>query len=94
MWRTSAKGISRLGLKTAQGITPIVPGARGRYRAGAEVPDAMLLEKGVFVSGFGYPVVPQGHARLRAQICAAHTPEQLDRAVAWFEEAGRELGLI
>jgi len=45
-----------------------------------------LLERGVYVSGFGYPVVPQGHARLRAQISAAHSQEELDRAVDAFVE--------
>ena len=53
----------------------------------------MLLEEGVFVTGFGYPVVPQGEARVRCQISAAHTREDLDRALAAFRSVGRKLGL-
>jgi glycine C-acetyltransferase len=44
--------------------------------------------------GFFYPVVPQGQARIRVQLCADHTPEQIDRAVAVFGAVGRELGVI
>ena len=53
-----------------------------------------LLEEGIYVTGFFYPVVPKGQARIRVQISAAHTPEQIDRAVAAFEKVGRELGAI
>ena len=53
-----------------------------------------LLEKGVFAIGFFYPVVPEGTARIRTQISAAHTRDQLDRAVDAFVACGRELGLI
>jgi glycine C-acetyltransferase len=52
-----------------------------------------LLEEGVFVTGFGYPV-PEGTARIRVQISSALTREELDRALAAFESVGRELGLI
>jgi glycine C-acetyltransferase len=55
---------------------------------------ARLLEFGVYVVGFFYPVVPQGQARIRVQISAQHTTEQLDRAMGAFEQAGTELGLI
>jgi len=51
-------------------------------------------EKGVYVSGFGFPVVPQGHARLRCQISAVHTDEDLDEAVRAFTDVGREFGAI
>jgi glycine C-acetyltransferase len=53
-----------------------------------------LLAEGVYVVGFSYPVVPKGQARIRVQMSAAHTQAQLDRAVAAFERAGRELGLL
>ena len=53
-----------------------------------------LYELGVLVSGFFYPVVPMGQARVRVQLSAAHTKEQLDRALAAFGQAGRELGLV
>ena len=54
----------------------------------------MLLEQGVFVTGFGYPVVPQGTARVRCQISAAHQRDDLDQALAAFERVGKQLGLI
>ena len=53
-----------------------------------------LLELGVYVIGFFYPVVPNGQARIRTQISAAHEPEHLQVAVKAFRQAGRELGLI
>jgi glycine C-acetyltransferase len=53
-----------------------------------------LLEEGVYVIGFSYPVVPKGQARIRVQISAAHTHEQLTRAVTAFGKVGRELGVI
>jgi glycine C-acetyltransferase len=54
----------------------------------------LLLKEGVFVTGFGYPVVPQGQARVRCQISAAHTRADLDEALAAFKKVGRQLGLI
>jgi glycine C-acetyltransferase len=53
-----------------------------------------LLEKGVYVIGFFYPVVPQDKARIRVQLSAAHTKEHLDKAVQAFTEVGKELGVI
>ena len=53
-----------------------------------------LLEEGVFVTGFGYPVVPEGTARIRVQMSAALEPEHLDRAVSAFEKVGQEAGLL
>jgi glycine C-acetyltransferase len=53
-----------------------------------------LLEKGVYAIGFFYPVVPQGKARIRTQISAAHTREQLDKGIEAFVETGKELGVI
>jgi glycine C-acetyltransferase len=53
-----------------------------------------LLELGVYVIGFSYPVVPMGKARIRTQMSAGHTREHLDRAIEAFTTAGRELGLI
>jgi glycine C-acetyltransferase len=54
----------------------------------------MLLDEGVFVTGFGYPVVPQGEARVRCQVSAGHTRDDLDRALAAFDTVGRRLGLV
>ena len=53
-----------------------------------------LLEEGIYVVGFSYPVVPQGKARIRTQMSAAHEKEHLDHALAAFETAGRELGVL
>ncbi len=84
--------IGRLGLKVVEGVTPIVPVIVGETAVAIRAQQA-LLQRGVFVSGFGYPVVPKGEARLRCQICATHTREQLDQAVAAFREVRDELGL-
>jgi glycine C-acetyltransferase len=53
-----------------------------------------LLEKGIYVIGFSFPVVPQGQARIRIQLSAAHTPDQLQRAVQAFTNVGKELGVV
>jgi len=81
------------GFRIPQGMHPIVPVIVGDT-ALAMAMGKDLLERGVYVSGFGYPVVPQGHARLRAQISAAHTREDLDRAVAAFLEVARAHGVL
>ncbi len=81
------------GFRIPAGMHPIVPVIVGDT-ALAMAMGKDLLERGVYVSGFGYPVVPQGHARLRAQISAAHTREDLDRAVAAFVEVARAHGVL
>jgi glycine C-acetyltransferase len=53
-----------------------------------------LLGHGIYVIGFSFPVVPQGQARIRIQLSAAHTDDQLDRAIAAFTQVGKELRLI
>ena len=53
-----------------------------------------LLAKGIYVIGFSYPVVPQGQARIRIQVSAAHCEAQIDHAIAAFAEAGKELGVL
>jgi glycine C-acetyltransferase len=53
-----------------------------------------LLGRGIYVIGFSFPVVPQGQARIRIQVSAAHTTDQLDRAAAAFAEIGKELGIV
>jgi glycine C-acetyltransferase len=55
---------------------------------------AAMLEQGVYVVGFSYPVVPKGAARIRVQLSAAHEKEHLDRAIAAFKTVGQELGVI
>jgi len=53
-----------------------------------------LLGHGIYVIGFSYPVVPRGQARIRLQVSAAHTDEQIDRAIAAFGAVGKELGVV
>jgi len=55
---------------------------------------ARLLELGIYVTGFYYPVVPKGEARIRVQLSAAHTREHLDRAIEAFETCGKETGVL
>jgi glycine C-acetyltransferase len=54
----------------------------------------MLLDEGVFVTGFGFPVVPQGQARVRCQLSAAHSRDDLDQAISAFKTVGTKLGII
>jgi glycine C-acetyltransferase len=82
-----------LGFKPLRGETPIIPVILGETAAAIQMSD-MLLAEGVFVTGFGYPVVPQGEARVRCQISAAHTRADLDEALAAFERVGRKLRLL
>jgi len=82
-----------LGFKPLPGETPIVPVILGETAQAIRMSEA-LLDEGVFVTGFGYPVVPQGHARIRCQLSAAHTRDDLDVALAAFRRVGTKLGLI
>ena len=81
------------GFTLVPGEHPIIPVMLGDAALAARMADR-LLELGVYVVGFSFPVVPKGQARIRTQMSAAHTPEQLERAVTAFTTAGRELGLI
>jgi glycine C-acetyltransferase len=82
-----------LGFRPLAGETPIIPVILGETAAAIRMSD-LLLAEGVFVTGFGYPVVPQGQARVRCQISAAHTRADLDQALAAFRKVGRQLQLI
>jgi glycine C-acetyltransferase len=82
-----------LGFKPLAGETPIIPVILGETAAAIRMSD-LLLAEGVFVTGFGYPVVPQGQARVRCQLSAAHTRADLDQALAAFGKVGRQLRLI
>jgi glycine C-acetyltransferase len=81
------------GFRPMPGETPIVPILLGDTAKAIRCSE-MLLDEGVFVTGFGYPVVPQGKARVRCQLSAAHTREDLDDALEAFRRVGRKLGLI
>jgi glycine C-acetyltransferase len=82
-----------LGFKPLPGETPIIPVILGETSAAIRMSE-LLLAEGVFVTGFGFPVVPQGQARVRCQVSAAHTRDDLDQALAAFRKVGRQLGLI
>ena len=82
-----------LGFKPLPGETPIVPVILGETAKAIQM-NELLLDEGVFVTGFGYPVVPQGHARIRCQLSAGHTRDELDFALAAFRRVGTRLGLI
>ena len=82
-----------LGFKPLPGETPIVPVILGETAQAIRMSE-LLLDEGVFVTGFGYPVVPQGHARVRCQLSAAHSPDDLDFALRAFKKVGSKLGLI
>jgi glycine C-acetyltransferase len=82
-----------LGFKPLPGDTPIVPVILGETAKAIEMSE-LLLAEGVFVTGFGYPVVPQGHARVRCQLSAAHTRDDLEFALRAFKKVGTTLGLI
>lgn len=85
-------GISQVGFDVLPGEHPIVPIMLGDASLAAQVADA-LLQKGIYVIGFSYPVVPQGKARIRTQISAAHSIEDLDFAIEKFKEVREELGI-
>ena len=82
-----------LGFKPLPGETPIVPVILGETAKAIRMSE-LLLAEGVFVTGFGYPVVPQGHARVRCQLSAAHSRDDLDFALRAFQKVGTKLGLI
>jgi glycine C-acetyltransferase len=85
--------IIEAGFKPLAGETPIIPIIVGETAAAIQMSD-MLLAEGVFVTGFGFPVVPQGQARIRCQISAAHSRADLDEAVAAFVRVGKKLKLV
>lgn len=86
-------GIAAAGFEIKPGEHPIVP-IMVYDAVKAQQLAARLLDLGVYVVGFFFPVVPRGQARVRVQLSAAHTPEQLDAAIAAFAQAGRELGIV
>ena len=86
-------GMTEAGFDIRPGIHPIVPIMLGDARLSMQMADA-LLDEGIYVIGFSYPVVPKGQARIRVQISAGHTEEQVDHAIRAFTKVGRDLGVI
>ena len=87
------EAMTAAGFAIRPGVHPIVPIMLGEARLAATMADA-LLARGIYVIGFSFPVVPKGQARIRVQLSAGHTSEQIDLAVTAFTEVGRELGVI
>jgi glycine C-acetyltransferase len=85
--------LEALGFETIPGPHPIIPIMLGEADLATRMANR-LLEEGIYVIGFSYPVVPKGQARVRVQMSAVHTPEQLGQALEAFEKVGRELGVI
>jgi len=91
--RTLRSGLEQAGFTIKPGQHPILPVMLGDAALATTMADK-LLAKGIYVIGFSFPVVPQGQARIRIQLSAAHTAEQLDRAIAAFREVGKDLKII
>jgi glycine C-acetyltransferase len=91
--RAFRAGMQSAGFRLAGSGHPIVPVMVGDAGLAARMADA-LLDEGIYVIGFSFPVVPRGSARIRVQLSAAHTPEQVERAVQAFSRVGRSLGVV
>lgn len=87
------KGMTAAGFNLVPGEHPIIPVMLGDAKLASEFA-RRLLQHGVYVIGFSFPVVPHGKARIRTQMSASHTKEQLDQAMAAFSAVGRELGVV
>lgn len=85
--------MSAAGFELVPGEHPIIPVMLGDAKLAGTMADK-LLERGIYVIGFSYPVVPKGQARIRTQMSAAHTEAHIDKAVAAFIDVGKELGVI
>lgn len=87
------EGMQAAGFEIKPGFHPIVPVMIGDAKLASELA-TRLLDEGIYVIGFSYPVVPKGEARIRVQLSAQHTREQVDEAIAAFAKCGRELNVI
>ena len=87
------EGMRKVGLEFKNGDSAIVPIMLYDAALSQKFANA-LLEEGIYVIGFFFPVVPKGQARIRVQLSAAHEKAHLDKALAAFEKVGKELGVI
>lgn len=87
------KAMTDRGFRIEEGVHPIVPIMLGDEKITAEMAQR-LNQRGIFVVGFSYPVVPRGQARIRVQVSAAHSRQELEEAVEKFSQVGREMGVI
>ncbi len=86
-------GMSAAGFELAGAGHPIIPVMIGDAKIASEMA-TRLFDEGIYVIGFSFPVVPRNKARIRTQMSAAHTPEQVDRAIAAFTKVGRAMGIV
>jgi glycine C-acetyltransferase len=86
-------GMEKAGFELTGAGHPIIPVMLGDAKLSSEMA-ARLLDEGIYVIGFSYPVVPEGRARIRTQMSAAHTSEHIDAAVDAFTRVGREMGVV
>ncbi|MFO0735296.1 MAG: glycine C-acetyltransferase [Labilithrix sp.] len=91
--RRFREGVTQAGFTVKPGETPIVPVMLGDARVAAELAKG-LLDEGIYVIGFSFPVVPKGEARIRVQLSAQHTDAQIDQAVGAFATVGKRLGVL
>ncbi len=91
--RRFRQGMTEAGFELLPGEHPIIPVMLGDAALSQKMADA-LMDEGVYVIGFFYPVVPKGKARIRTQMSAAHTPEMIDQAVEAFTKVGKRLGVV
>jgi glycine C-acetyltransferase len=87
------EGVEKAGFTVKAGETPIVPVMLGDARLAVELAKG-LLDEGIYVIGFSFPVVPKGEARIRVQLSADHTEAQIDQAVGAFATIGKRLGVL
>jgi glycine C-acetyltransferase len=87
------EGIRAMGFDVRSGVTPIVAVMLGEETLAVGM-SGRLLDEGIYVIGFSFPVVPKGQARIRVQLSALHTADDIERALAAFEKVGREMGVI
>jgi glycine C-acetyltransferase len=95
--RRFRKGMEEAGFRIVPGVHPIVPVLLGHMPDDAKLSQDFanaLLEEGIYVIGFCYPVVPVGKSRIRVEISAAHTPDQIDFALDKFRRVGRRHGAV
>ena len=86
-------GMIAAGFDIPEGEHPIIPVMLGDAKIAQQMAEK-LLDEGIYVIGFFFPVVPKGKARIRTQMSAAHTSAHIDRAIAAFTKVGKELGVI
>jgi glycine C-acetyltransferase len=86
-------GMTQAGFAIRPGVHPIVPIMLGEATLAVDFA-RMLLDEGIYVIGFAYPVVPKGQARIRVQLSAAHSPDEVQRAIAGFTRVAGQLGVL